>query len=162
MVTGGMDVRVTVRLPQAQADWCASLAERAMQPGGVGVGLRLAAQTLQGLLSVELRDTGTWTVPELLLAAQAYGQVLVQPDAYGRLLHHELDDLVTDLEEQYAQAVGFDTAAGVLTTLERVSLLTAGQDLAVRDALSRWWDSHSRDANLAASFAAVGFHVAPR
>lgn len=153
-----MDVRVTIRLPQSQADWCASLAERASEPGGVGVGLRLAAQSLQGLLAVELRGTGTWTVPELLLLAQAQGQAPHQSDAHGQLLAAELGDMVTDLEDQYAQSVGMESAAGVLVLRERVEAFTAGQDLAVRDALSRWW-AGGHDGSVA-GFRGAGFHVA--
>ena len=153
------DVRVTVRLGQAQADWLADLATRSAAGGGAGMGVRLAADVLRGVMHADLRATGAWSVPELDLCAQAAGQPLLEPRFFGRLLSMEMEDLVGDQHDHWADHVGMDSGAGVHALIERLADLTPGQDLAVRDALSRWWDIQATLDTTQEGYVTVGFSV---
>lgn len=131
--------QTSVRVPEDLADWLRERAAAYMTLDGIGKSLVSAAGTLRDLEAVELRRLA-FTLPEACLLAEASGGPMLQVGV-GTVLWMEVADMTRGLEDHYGAHHGFDDSTEVGALLAKLSALGPTADLALRAALSRWWDN---------------------
>ena len=147
------DLRLQVRIGRSLYGW---LQDRAERYGELSPALqaRTEAELLRSLLAVELRHAGAWTVPELRYMAEAIdGPRLTTRVALtvGSLYASAFE--LWRINHAREQSLG-------KALLPRLVDLTPAQDLALHDALSRWWNEELPAT--AEGFGQVGIRILER
>ncbi|WP_166345169.1 hypothetical protein [Phytoactinopolyspora limicola] len=154
-------IQIQIRVDAATKAWLDDRAAR-YAAGSTPQQIRADLTTLQGLMAVEARRLPLTAAEAQCLAAISSGTMATH--AIGQLLHAEVSDAFRLAREadptggavsSYAAQFGIDEEH----LLKRLASLGPAGDLAVRDALSRWWATHSGSDNGPESFRAAGLTI---
>ena len=144
---------VTWRPSDDMAAWLEGRADRSMEPGGRSARTRVEMETWRAVLAAEAARQ-RWTLPELGLIADVCNGTL-WPDGVwtpGRVAV-EVIDARAGQEGTYGDRWGVDEQALV----GRLTALGPAADIALADALARWWaGDHEHTIE---GWAAVGVRV---
>ena len=116
---------------------------------------RTEAELLRSLLAVELRHAGAWTVPELRYMAEA-----IDGPRLTTRVALTVGSLYASAFELWRLNPNGDEQPIGKALLPRLVDLTPAQDLALHDALSRWWNE--KLPATADGFGQVGIRILER
>ena len=144
---------------RAAPDLTAWLADRDTRAMGAGskARARTELQLWRAVLTEELARM-TWTLPELAVIAQTLNGTIL-PDGVGHggnLLAWEVADAVAP--DPGPQLIPTDWGVDTGALVERLEGLGLAADLALMDAVSRWWADGDRE-HTAEGWARVGVRV---
>lgn len=149
--------KVTWRPTDDMAEWLEGRAERSMTPGSIAARTRIEMVLWRATLAAELARQ-TWTLPTIGLVADACNGT-IWPDAVGGsfgLVAGNVGDALDEAPGSYGEKWGVDEN----DLMVRLFGLCPAGDLALMDALARWWsDPESRHS--ITGWAKVGIRIDP-
>lgn len=139
----------SVRLGDDLVAWLDGRAARAETGAGTGARARAELRLWQDVLAAEL-GRQIWTLGEIGLVADVLSGSML-PDRVGAVVALQVLDGCSGLDNVHGQRWGVDEDA----LLGRLRRLGPAADLALLDAVSRWWASDTRDHSVS-GWAEVG------
>lgn len=122
-------------------------------------GILTAATQLRDLMTAELARV-VFTLPEAKLMVDAVYDTMFSPYSVGPEMAKRIAEAAEDAQEHSAADYGFENNKQLLAFIERLKFYGPTCDLAIRDAISRWYrQDPAQRAKTIEGFASVGLRV---